>query len=262
MFTRGKKMTREISGPLDRYLSILELVAASHRGLTLSEITTLLELPKPTGHRLVAALREAEALETTDVRHKTFVLGRRLQRILALSQDDRIINNCSQLVCDELATQLKETCYVVRLCSESTETVTVATTPHGYRLHVVPGKELPLHAAATAKALLAFQDEQSQRRYLSGNLTRFTKHTKTKVKDVLAELRQVRSLGYAACVREIEPDVLAFSCPVLMPAGVLYSVGVTGPCTRLEVRPTEYWIEALRRGAAKLALMLKTNVAA
>lgn len=100
---------------------------------------------------------------------------------------------------------------------------TLPTSAHGYRLHVVPGSDLPLHAAA-AKALLAYQDEESQRRYLIHPLTKLTSHTKTNVDDVLEELRKAREKGYALCNREIEPDVMAYACPVVLPGGVFYSV--------------------------------------
>lgn len=253
-------MQKEISGPLDRYLSILELVAASHRGLTLTEITTLLKLPKPTAHRLVGALRDVGALDVADERHKTFGMGQRIWKILMLSQDDRVVKNYSQLVCDELAGILGETCYVVRLGPTSAETLTVATTDHGYRLHVVPGSDLPLHAAAAAKVLLAYQDEESQRRYLIRPLTKLTSHTKTNVDDVLDDLRKARDKGYAVCNREIEPDVMAYACPVVLPGGVFYSVGVTGPCSRLEEFPAEHWIEPLGKASSKLSLMLKSDL--
>jgi DNA-binding IclR family transcriptional regulator len=255
-------MTKDVSGPLDRYLSILELVAASKEGLTLSQITTLLDLPKPTGHRLVSALREAGALGMKDDGHKAFSLGPRVERILALTQDRNVVANCAKLVCEELAAEMGETAYVARLASDCAETIAVATPTYGYQLHVVPWANLPMHAAAASKILLAFQSESMRRRYLSADLPKFTPYTKCDVDELMAELSDARSNRYASCIREIEPEFSAYACPVDLPAGVFYAIGVTGPASRLEARSLEDWLEPLRKGGAKLATMLVANRAA
>lgn len=52
---------------------------------------------------------------------------------------------------------------------------------------------------------------------------------------------------------------MAYACPVkVQGAGVLYSVGVTRPCARLETRPQNYWIDALRDAAERFASMLQS----
>jgi DNA-binding IclR family transcriptional regulator len=246
----------DVSGPLDRYLSILEVVLASKQGLTLAELCKILDLPKPTAHRLVSALCSAKALEVAGEGLKTYRVGARMSRMLQLGRHDNALINYCQVVCNELVLDLEETCYVVQLTPQSAHTIAVAETEHGYRMHVGEGAVMPMHAAASSKILLAHQDEASRRRYLSGPLEKLTPFTTTNVRQVLAEVETARKAGYATCVGEVDPSTKAYAVPVSSPAGVFYSVGVTGPQFRIDKRPTAYWIDALRGAAHKLERIL------
>lgn len=183
---------------------------------------------------------------------RSFQIGQRMWRILQLGQDPRVVENYAQIVCDRLAAEISETCYIVKLGVDTVQTIARSVPDQGYRLHVFPGEELPANAASSAKAILAYQDETVVDRILREPLTRFTERTTTDIELVKAELGRVRDQGYALCDREIDANVMAYSCPVFLKgAGVLYSVGVTGPCSRLEQHPADYWLEALQ-GAAKM----------
>lgn len=247
----------DVSGPLDRYLSILEVVLASKQGLTLAELCKILDLPKPTAHRLVSALGSAKALEVADEGLKTYRVGARMSRMLQLGRSDSALINYCQVVCNELVSELEETCYVVKLTPQSAHTIAVAVTEHGYRMHVGEGAVMPMHAAASSKILLAHQDEASRRRYLSGPLEKLTPFTITSVRQVLTEIEKAKKDGYATCVGEVDPSTKAYAVPVSSPVGVFYSVGVTGPQFRIDKRPMTYWIDHLRDAARKLERILE-----
>lgn len=247
----------DVSGPLDRYLSILEVVLASKQGLTLAELCKILELPKPTAHRLVSALRSSKALEVADEGLRTYRVGARMSRMLQLGRNDSALINYFQVVCNELVIELEETCYVVQLTPQSAHTIAVAETEHGYRMHVGEGAVMPMHAAASSKILLAYQDDASRRRYLSGPLEKLTPFTMTSVRQVLTEIDKAKKDGYATCVGEIDPSTKAYAVPVSSPVGVFYSVGVTGPQFRIDKRPMGYWIDCLRGAAHKLERILE-----
>lgn len=249
--------TNDVSGPLDRYLSILEVVLASKQGLTLAELCKVLDLPKPTAHRLVSALRSAKALEVDEEGLKTYRVGARMSRMLQLGRNENALINFCQVVCNELVSELEETCYVVKLTPQSAHTIAVAVTEHGYRMHVGEGAMMPMHAAASSKILLAYQDEASRRRYLSGPLEKLTPFTITSVREVLAEIDKAKKEGYATCVGEVDPSTKAYAVPVSSAVGVFYSVGVTGPQFRIDKRPMAYWIEHLHRAALKLERILE-----
>ncbi len=253
----GTAVAGEGPGPIERYLQILEVVSASARGLTLTDIAGLTGLPKATAHRLTKSLVEAGALATDDTWYKTFRIGGRMWRMLQLGMNPDTVAAYAQIVLDGLAAELGETCYIVRLGQGRIRSIARSAPDQGHRLHVVPGNELPAHAAASAKAILAFQPDEVVSRFLDGPLEALTGRTKISAEEVRRELAEVRERGHAICDREIDDGVMAYACPVdLGSAGVIYAVGVTGPCVRLQRRAPEEWIEALHAAAGRFAQML------
>lgn len=248
---------RQKTLPLERYMRVAEVVAASHQSVGLTEIAALTGLPKPTVHRLINALVDTGILEADGAHYKSFTVGRRLWRILYLGLDRDKVAGYAQIVCDDLAKEVKETCYMVRLGQRHVRAIARSAPDQGHRLHVLPGSELPPHAASSAKAILAYQDSETLDRLLPDPLPALTEHTITSRADLEADLARVRETGYAICDREIDDNVMAYACPVhLAGAGVLYSLGVTGPCSRLRQIPTEDLVAALKQGASRFAHML------
>lgn len=246
--------------PLERYLSILEVVAASQRRLNLTELAELMDLPKPTVHRLVGVLIAAGALQVDDARQRSYAIGTRMWKLLRMAQNQDVVANLAQIVCDKLTDQVGETSYIVKLGHDVAQTVARSVPDRGYRLHVFPGHELPAHAASSVKALLAYQDDAVRARLLREPLQPLTEFTKTDRQTIDAELNTVREMGYAICDREIDTGVMAYSCPVHLPdAGVIYSVGLTGPCTRLNQRDKDHWISALQTAADHFGRLLSQS---
>lgn len=247
------------SGPIERYFQIVEIVASSHDGLTLTDITQLTGLPKPTAHRLVRTLVELGILASDDTWYKTFRIGSRMWRMLHLGVDRDKASAFSQLVVDDLAARFGETAYVVRLDRTGVLSIARSAPDQGHRLHVLPGDHLPAHAAASAKAILAYQDGSVLDAYLTEPLERLTPFTHTTLDEVLAEFEKVRQTGYAICDREIDENIMAYACPVPVEhVGVVYAIGVTGPVTRLRKQPAEFWLEPMKAAAQRLSTMIST----
>lgn len=254
----NKNIIENRQTPLERYLAILEIVAASNRSPNLTELADLMNLPKPTVHRLAGALEKAGALETSGGRQRNFRIGRRMWKMLHLGQNPEVVENYAQLACDRLTEKIKETSYIVKLGVDGVHTIARSVPDQGYRLHVFPGEELPAHAAASAKAIIAHQPPEVVARILREPLPRLTENTRTNLAEVLEDLRQVREQGYAICDKEIDAAIMAYGCPVHLPdAGVIYSVGVTAPGGRMTKQPREYWIGHLQETANYFADLLQ-----
>ncbi len=81
------------------------------------------------------------------------------------------------------------------------------------RGYVDPGRTLVPHAAASAKAIVAFQPPELVDRILRQPLKRFTPYTVTDVDAVRQDFERVRARGYAVCEREINLGIVAYACP-------------------------------------------------
>lgn len=238
-------------GILGRYARVLDAVAASPGGLTFAEIMRKTDLPQGTVHRLIGALLRVGYIEPSQNR-KIYVLGHRLLRLLHLRTPHEIIVELVRPVLEDLVERFAETAFVAKLEGEDVESIAMVLPDSERHSYVQPGRVMPLHAAASAKAIFAYQDEDFLGRVLSRPLTAFTPKSTTTKKKVLAELARVRKTGYAVCLDELDPGVSSYACPIHVAGGVFHSVGLVGVSQRLEQVPAATIVAALREAAGAL----------
>ena len=239
--------------PLSRYVQILETVAAARTGLTLTEIGQQLDLRAPTVHRLAGSLKAIDLLAQIEG-SKSYVLGRRLQLLLHSTLSLTDYSHLAKVILRELVDELGETVHLARLNGAVAESVLMVQPEGSNRAFVQPGRELPLHAAASGKAMLAFQSADFVDRYLAKPRARFTENTKVGKDEIRAERERVRTSGIAVCDNELDAGVLSYGHPVRVKGGyVLYSIGVTGLADRFRATPTEVVRAKLSHAAALLS---------
>lgn len=249
------------TGLLDRYAAILELLAGSPEGLTLSEISAGCGFARATAHRLIGSLQSARFVRAKG-RRKLYVLGDRLLRLIQVADDPMALSLTTRPILERLSGLLRETAFVAKLVGERIETVLVVTPADREQSFVYPGRVMPVHAAASGKAILAFQSPETIRRMLERPRERFTTATLVEASDVLEDLRATQARGYAVCDGEFELGVLSFACPILLRGeGVLYSVGVVAPVPRLRLLPRPDVITAIRSASESIATRLNRHFA-
>ena len=243
------------SGILSRYAAVLDVVAARPEGLILAEIMRATGLPQGTVHRLINALLKVGYIERRENR-KIYVVGNRLMRLLYLRLPRATLADIARPVLDELAQRFKETAFLAKLDKDTVESVATVMPARDRRAHVQPGRIMPLHAAASAKAIFAFQGSDLLARALAVERDAFTPKTLTRRKDVLAEFERVRSTGYASCLDELDPGVASYACPVRIGDTVVYSVGLVGIAQNVERFSVPTIVGALREAADRLSALM------
>jgi DNA-binding IclR family transcriptional regulator len=162
----------------------------------------------------------------------------------------------------ELADQTEETCFFARLGDLRIHSVAFVTPENTVRAYVVPGRELWPHAAASAKAILAFQNETIIRAALEPVLPKLTDRTKTRLADVLKELAEVRRTGIAYCVGEDFQGFAGIACPVHIESiGVKYSVAITGTVDSLIEKNRTTYEALLRPLSDRVAAAIEVHLA-
>lgn len=243
------------AGVLGRYAAVLDAVAARPEGLILAEITRITGLPQGTVHRLISALLKVGYIERRENR-KIYVVGNRLMRLLYLRLPRATLADIARPVLDELAHRFNETAFLAKLERDTVESVATVMPARDRHAHVQPGRIMPLHAAASAKAIFAFQNDELLGRALAAERDAFTPKTLTRRKDVLAEFERVRGTGYAACIDELDPGVASYACPVRIGETVVYSVGLVGIAQNVARFPVPTIVAALREAADRLSGIL------
>lgn len=226
----------ESRGPdlLERQLAVIERVAQSPAGLPFSAIQRSLGLPKATTHRLVHSLCAVGLLQTVGDAARIYRVGARLIKLLGLVvSPDRLIP-LARPVLTELVEAFGETAFIAMLNAEEIETITMVTPVKEWEGHVHPGRIMPAHAAASAKAIMAFQAETVWETVLRLPLQAFTTKTIVDPVAIKREYQQIRKRGFATCVAEIDLGQTAVAAPIRVgELGVILSVCIAGPTHRI-----------------------------
>jgi len=238
--------------PLERYLRILEIVAGFSGGIRLSGLADILDLPKTTVHRLAHNLVETGMLAMDETGR--YRLGERFARLAYVGTPEEWIDSVSHTFLRDLADETGQACFIAKLTGNKIRSVALVAPDTLVRAYVIPGSELWPHAAASAKAILAYRDDAVRKAVLPSPLPRLTDRTKTRIKDLQAELASVRAEGLALCVGEDVEGFAGIACPVLTPGrDVLYSVAITGTVETLINRHRRQFEKNLRDCAARLS---------
>lgn len=242
---------------LEKMTQIVEAVAATPGGLQLTQVANALGLPKATAHRLLGFLCGVGLLVSGREARKIYHAGPRLMRLLRLRIGSDNVEAAAWPVLHRLVTAFGETAFLVKLVDEQVETLTMVMPVKDWQGHVHPGRIMPAHAAASAKAIFAFQDPELIKAVLRRPLPQFTKHTHKLPSGVEAEYAEIRRTGLATCSQEIDPGQIAYAAPVRIENfGVIFSICIVGPLERLTQHPIEEISQALRTAADEFGATL------
>jgi DNA-binding IclR family transcriptional regulator len=231
-----------------RALNILSCLGREPRGLTLGEIGERLELAGATAHRILAVLEAEQYVTRSSVTRKYF-LG---PAALELHEGAPLRNApmfSGHPALTEAARVSGETVFLCEWTGGKVICVALEESEKPLRLFVRVGQSMPLHAAASARVLLAWRDEEEVLSALrSAGLSRYTPDTPSTVEAVLGHLQDIRDRGYDICSAELDENAWAVSAPVRTAAGVVVaSVTLTAPEPRVGDQQA-------REGFAKLVL--------
>lgn len=246
--------------PLARYARILETVAAARQGMTLGMIAEAAGLQPATSHRLVNALCEIGLLQRRE-QTRVYVLGARLVRLCLTALTPASVVDLARPLLRDLVAAFGETAYLAKLSGAAVESVAMEVPHSEAQSYVQPGRLMPFHASASARAIGAFQPEEALERMLAAPRRRFTADTKVDEAELRAELQRVRERGYSLCDNELDPGILSIAVPVYVEDwGVVFSFGLLGLSERLRRLPRADVVERLT--AASTALSRQLNAAA
>lgn len=225
--------------------TVLRALEAAPTGLTLSQLSTAVGLPKSTVHRLVAALTEEELVGAApDGRIR---LGGGLARLGAVTRE--ALSHDLMPILQKLHADVGETVDLAVLDGTVVRFLEQLPAPHRLRAVSAVGAAFPLHCTANGKALLAALPEEQVIALLPARLERFTPST-IATRDVLrAQLAQVRSEGVAFDREEHTEGICAVGAAVRNATGApVAAISVPVPAPRFHGAEASY-VEALQAAA-------------
>jgi IclR family acetate operon transcriptional repressor len=248
-----------VSSPqlLERTFVVLSLFTPEHREWTVTELARACGLPVPTAYRIVSALHRNGFLSRHEV-SKRYRLGpaiMRLGRTAAITADLRML---SRTVLQEIAFRTKETALLMTVSGSGGTAICVDRVDFRERLtlSVQPGRELPLHAGACQKMLLANLPIMDAERVLEAPLKRLCSNTITDPERLRQDLDSIRQRGWVASCEETDRGVWALAVGLIDEFD--NSVAAIGVAGRYERKPRQLrpWLALLSDAAAEVAAQL------
>jgi IclR family acetate operon transcriptional repressor len=222
-------------GSLERALDLFELLA-DHGELSAAEIERLLDTSKPTTFRLLAKLCARGFVEqsTGSRRHR---LGPAFRDLAARSESPAVLRLAAPAM-SELLASTGETVNLASVRRGRIVYAAVLDSPHALRMSSVVGDEIPPHATALGKAVLAAMAPKLRDAFLgSGRLTAFTARTITARAALAAELETVRTHGYAVDNEESADGAACVGAAIRGgDGGPIAALSVSGPLVRIPRR--------------------------
>lgn len=217
-----------------RALRLLKLFTADQPELTLAELSKAAGLNKTTTHRLLAALQSESLIERNPVTNG-YSLGPGLMAlgVQALASSD--LRRRVRPVLRSLAQDIGETATLEVPFEDSMLILDEVAGSHVITATANTGTRWPLHATATGRAFMAFDDSCIDR--LSDDLLPLTPHTLTDKRAFQPELTRIRRCGYAVTVDELEEGFTAIATVIRGALGdVQGTLSIGGPTQRLNAK--------------------------
>lgn len=243
---------------LDRLISVLETVAAAGRPVSASELQQATGLPRPTCYRLLQTLAEHRLLDDAQGSSR-YLIGERLVRIALLGHSDVDVRHAAAPTLKQAAIDFGEAVFLSRFRNKGVEIIHVETPADATRSFIHPGLgHRPMHACSCSKAIAAFAEESFQEDILNGPMRAYTEHTKIDRDTLEREFAEIRDLGFAECVEEIEVGVSSVAAPIrIRNIGATFSIGATGPIRRFTQTYRRKIGEDLKQVSLKVAAAIQ-----
>lgn len=213
---------------VDRATSLLIAILNSPEPPLLSQLARELGLPKSTTSRILGAL-ERQGLIRRD-RNSAYLGGEVLLKYASAQNQDSTLINRMRPVLESLADKTSESINLAVPGSDDLKLIDQVDGKHLLGATNWIGRNVPYHASALGKVLLAFGAAAIP----SGNLHSKTARTITSRTQLNSELEKVRKAGFAIIDNELENGLVAVAAPVFNHDGkVVAAISISGPDARI-----------------------------
>lgn len=244
-------------GVSQKVFAVMERVAAADRPLTVSELAVLLDMPKPTMHRIVRQL-DGEGLLLKEPDSRGYGPGPRLCNFAMNVVRTAMRTGPRHAILESLSARTGETCNFGTISGSAVLYVdrVEAAWPFGLKFEV--GSRVPLHCTSMGKLLLAHQVKRRRDHLLSAApLHPYTGNTMTDLDRLEEEFAEIRGRGYSFDNQEFLAGVICLAVPVHDDRGqVSAAIAVSAPQARMSAASAVAHVPLMREAAAELEAQL------
>jgi DNA-binding IclR family transcriptional regulator len=199
---------------VDRAITVLETLATSRLGVTLTELSAQTGIPKSTLFRILFTLEKSQYVEQ-DSEKKRFDLGLKVLELGHAKLEQIDLSAVAGKYLEGLAHEVEESVYLGVLDEGEVYLVQSVDSPTVWRMVTRLGHHYPAHCTALGQVLLAdLQDEELDSLLRGRALQKFTPYTIVNKKKLRKRLGDVRKRGFSIVDREDHPELLSIASPV------------------------------------------------
>jgi DNA-binding IclR family transcriptional regulator len=242
-----------IGGAGLRALHVLEAAARMRRDLSVSELSTLVDVPKPTMHRLVRQL-ESDGLLQRGVNGRLRGPGPRLVTFALDVLRYWAKAAPRQALLQALSNRVGETCNLGVMDGNAIVYIERVESKWPFGLKFEIGSKVPLHCTSMGKLFLGEMPPAKRRELIQASvLHAYTDNTICDAEALDREVQEIKKRGYSIDDQEFLAGVVCLAVPVRSSAGTLCAaLAISAPAARLSIGRALQQLPIMMEVAAKL----------
>lgn len=197
---------------VEQAVRVLEYVADSGTDVRLTHVVKALDMSQSTVHRLLRSWCELGYLDVDE--SGGYRLGGKLFELAGRYRDRLDLRSVARPFLAELNRQTNETIHLSVLDGAEVVYLDKIEGRQPIRVYTAVGRRGPLHATASGKAIMAFQDDEAVTALVGRGLEKFNRLTTTGLDEIQRELDDVRDVGYVIHHGEWHEEVAGIGAPV------------------------------------------------
>jgi DNA-binding IclR family transcriptional regulator len=222
---------------IERGCKILDALGTRKQSYSIQDLSSRLNLPKPTIHRILSTLRHFGFVAQDEV-SKEYRLGFRLVELGYTVLDQIDLRKIAEPFLTKLANRVAETVHLVILDQGEIvylDKVEKVSDPRSLRMVSRIGMRNYAHSCAVGKVLLApLSDDERAQIVEKKGLPQLTRNTIVNFSKLNKHLAEVRAQGYAVDDEENEEGIRCVAAPVRNDRGsVIAAISISGPTVRM-----------------------------
>ena len=246
------------SGTIKKTIQLLRFMIDKGMYLPLREISSEMNIPKSTLHRICQALTNEGILEL-DAAKKQYRWGPELIYIAQCVYQSKEIRRLAIPVLKKIVDHCHETAQLI-IYDQAKRKITFideVQSIHPIRYHTPIGVPLPIHAGASGKAIMAFLPEDEIEAIIASGLPKITSRTIIRPERLRQALRKIRATGYSVAYGERTVGAVGSACPIFdSSAKVIGGLVVTIPEYRFRPEMENSIVRLVREESEHLSRLM------